>query len=195
MIQKVKKSLLILIPVIIIFAVVGLIWSGTINPKLTNTSMSYTFPGVLALEKIKDKKAVLNTSKGVIEFSLDYKNAPKSVSNFVYLAESGFYDSLIFHRVVPDFVIQGGDPNGDGTGGPGYKFEDEPVVGEYTAGAVAMANSGPNTNGSQFFITLTDQTGKLPKDYNLFGRVVAGMEIVKKIEVGDSIISIKIVDR
>ncbi|RJO59349.1 peptidylprolyl isomerase [Candidatus Parcubacteria bacterium] len=157
--------------------------------------MSYTFPGVLALEKIKDKKAVLNTSKGVIEFSLDYKNAPKSVSNFVYLAESGFYDSLIFHRVVPDFVIQGGDPNGDGTGGPGYKFEDEPVVGEYTAGAVAMANSGPNTNGSQFFITLTDQTGKLPKDYNLFGRVVAGMEIVKKIEVGDSIISIKIVDR
>ena len=102
---------------------------------------------------------------------LDPQLAPNTVNNFVGLARQGFYDGLTFHRVVPEFVIQGGDPEGSGRGGPGYKFADEPVQGEYTLGAVAMANAGPDTNGSQFFICIDDCTRKLTKNYNLFGYV------------------------
>lgn len=146
----------------------------------------YQFPGVLPDDKIRDKKAVLETSKGKIEFELYADKAPKTVSNFVYLAEKGFYSGLSFHRVVPGFVVQGGDPQGNGAGGPGYKFADEPVSGDYKEGTVAMANSGPDTNGSQFFICLADQP-TLPRQYNLFGQVKTGMEVAKKIAIGDKI--------
>lgn len=152
------------------------------------------FPGVLPNDQIANKKAVIKTDKGTIEFELYASKAPKTVSNFVYLAEKGFYDGLIFHRVEPNFVIQGGDPSGNGTGGPGYQFPDEPVVGDYKAGTVAMANSGPNTNGSQFFICLADQP-TLPKSYNLFGQVTAGMDVVAKIAVGDKMNSLTIADK
>ncbi len=181
-----------------------LIWSGSwssrdtasnANSQPTPQTMSYTFPGVLADEKIQNKKAVITTAKGVIEFDLLAEAAPKSVSNFVYLAGEGFYDGLTFHRVEPGFVIQGGDPIGTGGGGPGYEFEDEPVVGEYTEGAVAMANAGPDTNGSQFFITLGDQSTNLTKSYNLFGRVTKGMEVVKSIAVGDVMDTVHVVSR
>jgi len=155
------------------------------------TMADLKFPGVLPAEQIENKKAVVETDKGTIEFELYADKAPKTVSNFVYLVEKGYYDGLTFHRVVPDFVIQGGDPKGDGTGDPGYKFEDEPVVGDYLAGTVAMANSGTNTNGSQFFICLTDQS-TLPKNYNLFGQVTTGMDVVSKIAVGDKMTSVKI---
>jgi cyclophilin family peptidyl-prolyl cis-trans isomerase len=114
------------------------------------------------------------------------------VNNFVFLARNKFYDGLKFHRVVADFVIQGGDPKGDGSGGPGYKFNDEPVKGEYTAGAVAMANSGPNTNGSQFFICTVDDSKKLTKSYNLFGHVASGMDVVLKITQGDTMTSVTV---
>ncbi len=153
--------------------------------------MTYSFPGILPDGKIKNKKAVLKTGKGTIEIALFSDKAPKTVSNFVYLVEMGFYDGLSFHRVEPDFVIQGGDPNGNGTGGPGYQFEDEKVLDDYKAGTVAMANSGPNTNGSQFFIVLSDQLN-LPKQYNLFGKVLSGMDVVKKIKIGDKIEKISI---
>src|SRR5207245_5957720 len=113
---------------------------------------------------------------------LDPQLAPKTVNNFVFLAQHHFYEGLKFHRVVSHFIIQTGDPLGNGTGGPGYKFADEPVKGNYTQGCVAMANSGPNTNGSQFFICTADDTGKLQKSYNLFGRVVQGMDVVQKIQ-------------
>ncbi len=152
------------------------------------------FPGVLPDEKIKNKKAVLKTNQGTIEFELYADKSPKTVSNFVYLTENKFYDDLIFHRVVPGFVIQGGDPQGTGMGGPGYKFEDETVFGEYLAGSVAMANSGPNTNGSQFFICLENQP-TLPKSYNLFGQVTSGMDVIKKIQKGDKIESVTIIDK
>ncbi|MSO36913.1 MAG: peptidylprolyl isomerase [Acidimicrobiia bacterium] len=121
---------------------------------------------------------------------LDPKLAANTVNNFVGLARGGYYDGLNFHRVVPDFVIQGGCPQGTGTGDAGYKFHDEEVLGEYTLGAVAMANSGKNTNGSQFFITIDDCTRKLGKDYNLFGYVVEGIEIVQSTEVGDVMLSV-----
>ena len=134
----------------------------------------------------------IKTAKGDITLCLDPKLAPNTVNNFVFLARNQFYDGLKFHRVEANFVIQGGDPKGDGTGGPGYQFKDEPVGGEYTAGAVAMANSGPNTNGSQFFICTVDDSKKLQKLYNLFGYVQSGMDVVLKIAVGDVMTSVTV---
>src|SRR5918993_2317131 len=125
------------------------------------------------------------TDKGDIVMRLDANLAPTTVNNFVVQARNGFYDGLTFHRVVPEFVIQGGDPDGTGRGGPGYKFEDEPVKGEYTLGAVAMANAGPDTNGSQFFICIEDCTRKLAPSYNLFGYVTDGMDVALGVERGD----------
>lgn len=123
--------------------------------------------------------AALETTAGTITIELDADKTPKTVANFVKLANDGFYDNTIFHRVMEGFMIQGGDPNGDGTGGPGYTFDDEPFEGEYTRGAVAMANRGPNTNGSQFFIMHQDYD--LPKEYVIFGRVIEGIETVDAI--------------
>jgi peptidyl-prolyl cis-trans isomerase B (cyclophilin B) len=125
------------------------------------------------------------TDRGDIVLRLDAGLAPNTVNNFVVNARNGFYDGLTFHRVVPEFVIQGGDPEGSGRGGPGYRFADEPVRGEYTLGAVAMANAGPDTNGSQFFICVDDCRGKLQPLYNLFGYVTSGIEVAQAIQVGD----------
>lgn len=141
------------------------------------------FPGNLAPIELKNKKAVIETNKGIISFEI-YPESTKSASNFIFLAKDGFYDGLTFHRVVPGFVIQGGDPYGNGSGGPGYQFEDEPVLKKYNKGIVAMANSGPNTNGSQFFIMLADNPD-LPPKYNIFGKVIDGQDVVDKIQVGD----------
>ena len=140
-------------------------------------------------------QVTIATEKGDILLELDPKLAPNSVNNFVALARKGYYDGLTFHRVVDGFVIQGGCPEGSGRGGPGYKFADEPVKGDYEVGAVAMANAGPNTNGSQFFICLEDLRGKLDKNYNLFGYTVDGMDVVKKIKVGDVMRSVSITER
>jgi peptidyl-prolyl cis-trans isomerase B (cyclophilin B) len=135
------------------------------------------------------------TDRGTIVMDLDPQLAPKSVNNFVALAKQGYYDNLTFHRVEPGFVIQGGCPEGTGRGGPGYKFEDEPVQGEYVEGAVAMANAGPNTNGSQFFICLKDLRGGLAKNYNLFGHVTSGMDTVLATQKGDVMKSVNVRDR
>ena len=132
------------------------------------------------------KTANIHTEKGIMKVEFYEKDAPNTVKNFCDLASKGFYDGLTFHRVIPDFVIQGGCPTGTGTGGPGYKFRDEPVVAEYTLGAVAMANAGPHTNGSQFFICIDDCTRKLDKAYNLFGYVVEGMDLALAVRVGDT---------
>ena len=136
-------------------------------------------------------RATIATEKGDIEVDLFTTDAPKATQNFIDLAKKGFYDDVIFHRVIPGFVAQGGDGEYGkkssleagrvGTGGPGYKFEDEPVKGDYVRGSLAMANSGPNTNGSQFFIVHQDLTGKLPKQYTLFGLVTKGMDVVDEI--------------
>lgn len=151
--------------------------------KAIKTPITYTFPGVLPAARIANKMVTIKTKKGDITFEMFEQEAPKTVSNFVYLAEQKYYDALTFHRVVPNFVIQGGDPVGNGTGGPGYKFADEKVVRNYDQGIVAMANSGPNTNGSQFFIMLDNVP--LPKLYTIFGKVTSGMDVVKKIQIGD----------
>jgi cyclophilin family peptidyl-prolyl cis-trans isomerase len=135
--------------------------------------------------------ATIATELGDIELDLFTTAAPKASQNFIDLAKKGFYDDVIFHRVIPGFVAQAGDGQHGkkgslnagrvGTGGPGYTFEDEKVQGDYVRGAVAMANAGPNTNGSQFFVCQADLTGKLPKNYTLFGQVTKGMDVVDKI--------------
>lgn len=151
------------------------------------------FPGTYSPSDLQNKLAVLETSKGQIVFEID-PEATKAASNFVFLSMEGFYNGLKFHRVVPGFVIQGGDPSGNGTGGPGYQFEDEPVKRGYTKGIVAMANAGPNTNGSQFFIMLED-TPSLPPDYTIFGQVIQGQDVVSKIQVGDLIQKVSITSK
>jgi peptidylprolyl isomerase len=127
--------------------------------------------------------AEMVTSKGTIVISLDPLAAPKTVNNFVFLARYHYFDGVVFHRVIPGFVLQGGDPTGTGTGGPGYRFEDElPKPGRYEIGSVAMANSGPSTNGSQFFVVSGLSGARLPPQYSLFGKVVKGMDVVRAID-------------
>jgi cyclophilin family peptidyl-prolyl cis-trans isomerase len=147
------------------------------------------------IDQKKTYRVTITTDRGPIVMDLDPKLAPNTVNNFVVLARQGYYDSLTFHRVVPEFVIQGGCPEGTGRGGPGYRFADEPVQAEYTLGAVAMANAGPNTNGSQFFICIDDCTRKLSKDYNLFGYVVEGMDVALGTQVGDVMRSVTVEER
>lgn len=131
------------------------------------------------LDKTKSYQAVLQTSEGNIIIKLNAEKTPLTVKNFMTLSRKNFYNKTIFHRVIKGFMIQGGDPKGDGTGGPGYTFDDEPFEGNYTRGTVAMANAGPNTNGSQFFIMQADYP--LPKNYVIFGSVVSGLDVVDKI--------------
>jgi peptidyl-prolyl cis-trans isomerase B (cyclophilin B) len=152
-------------------------------------------PPAMQIDETTIYRVTITTGRGDIVMDLDPRLAPKSVNNFISLARDGYYDGLTFHRVEPGFVIQGGCPEGTGRGGPGYRFEDEPVTGEYTPGAVAMANAGPDTNGSQFFICLDDLAGKLPKQYNLFGHVVEGMDTVQSIRKGDVMESVTIEER
>jgi cyclophilin family peptidyl-prolyl cis-trans isomerase len=125
--------------------------------------------------------ATLRTSEGDIALELFEEDAPRTVANFKQLAGQGFYDGVIFHRVIPDFMIQGGDPEGTGRGGPGYTFEDEINQHKVVRGALAMANAGPNTNGSQFFIVTAEETPWLDGKHTVFGRVTAGMDVVDRI--------------
>ena len=120
--------------------------------------------------------ATMHTSGGAIVFDLFPAEAPKTVNSFVFLAREGYYDGVIFHRIISGFMIQGGDPTGTGRGGPGYTFEDEPVTRDYDAGILAMANAGPNTNGSQFFVV--HKRANLPMNYTIFGQVREGMDVV-----------------
>jgi len=162
--------------------------------ETSKTTMSYEYPGVLPDEKIANKQIRITTKKGDIVFTLFNETAPGTVSNFVYLTEDGYYDGLIFHRREESFVIQGGDPSGNGTGGPGYTFPDELEDDySYTRGIVAMANRGPDTNGSQFFIMLGDNF--LPKSYTIFGEVTEGLEVVDEIVIGDAMTTVKVEDR
>ena len=158
---------------LLLYTILGIIIFGTVGIMFTNMKKT------AKTNKAKILTAVLHTEKGDMTVSLNTNQTPKTVNNFVTLAKKGFYNGTIFHRVIKGFMIQGGDPKGDGTGGPGYKFDDEPFTGEYTRGTIAMANAGPDTNGSQFFIMHADNP--LPKNYIIFGKVIKGIEIVDAI--------------
>lgn len=150
-------------------------------------------PPDMQIDPIKSYRAVIETNRGSIELELYPKHAPNTVNNFVFLAREGFYDDVIFHRVINDFVIQGGDPTGTGRGGPGYTFADElkgnPL--KHETGMISMANAGPNTNGSQFFITHSPQP-HLNGRHTVFGKVVNGQEVVNAIQQGDTMLHVTI---
>ncbi|HEX2117839.1 MAG TPA: peptidylprolyl isomerase, partial [Acidimicrobiales bacterium] len=140
-------------------------------------------PPPMCIDPAKRYSAEVVTSLGTLVIALDAATAPKTVNNFVVLARYHYFDDVIFHRIIPGFVIQGGDPQGTGMGGPGYRFEDElPRPGRYEIGSLAMANAGPNTNGSQFFIICGMSGMQLPPQYSLFGKVVDGLDVVLELE-------------
>ena len=139
----------------------------------------YNSPPPMTIDPKKSYDATITTDKGDIVVHLLAGSAPVTVNNFVFLAREGFYDGVIFHRVIRGFMIQGGDPTGTGTGGPGYRFRDEPVRLQYSRGTLAMANAGPNTNGSQFFVMHADYG--LPPNYTIFGRLTSGSDVLDAI--------------
>ncbi len=153
--------------------------------------MNYSEPPPMTIDKTKQYTATIETGKGILELELFGSDVPLTVNNFVFLAREGFYDNTIFHRVIPDFMAQAGDPTGTGTGSPGYRFADEFTGHTHVAGALSMANSGPNTNGSQFFITYTPQP-HLNGKHSVFGRLVKGMEVLESLKNGDSLLRITI---
>lgn len=154
---------------------------------------SYGAPPAMAIDPSKSYTATFSTSKGDIVCDLYAKDAPKTVNNFVFLAKDKFYDGTTFHRVIPNFMIQGGDPEGTGRGGPGYKFEDETKGNphKHQVGSLSMANAGPNTNGSQFFITHV-VTDWLDGKHTVFGQVLKGQDVVNMIQGGDTLNSVTI---
>ena len=155
----------------------------------------WSAPPPMTIDPKKTYRATIQTDRGDIELELYPQHAPKTVNNFVFLAREGFYDGVTFHRVIDDFVIQGGDPTGTGRGGPGYRFEDE-VKGNplrHETGVISMANAGPNTNGSQFFITHSPQP-HLDGRHTVFGKVVSGMDVVNAIRQGDKMIKVVITE-
>lgn len=155
----------------------------------------WTTPPAMQIDPKKSYKATIETARGNIVIELYAQNAPKTVNNFVFLAKEGFYDGVLFHRVIKDFMVQGGDPTGTGRGGPGYKFEDEtkgnPL--KHGTGFLSMANAGPNTNGSQFFITHAPQP-HLDGKHTVFGKVVEGQSVVDAIKQGDSMTKVTITE-
>jgi peptidyl-prolyl cis-trans isomerase B (cyclophilin B) len=157
------------------------------------TNQQWDSPPAMQIDTKKKVQATIETNRGNIEVQLFPEHAPKTVNNFVFLAREGFYDGLSFHRVINDFMIQGGDPTGSGRGGPGYRFEDEtrgnPL--RHETGVLSMANAGPNTNGSQFFITHAPQP-HLDGKHTVFGKVTSGMDVVNSIRQGDTMTSVTI---
>jgi peptidyl-prolyl cis-trans isomerase B (cyclophilin B) len=156
-------------------------------------SKQYSTPPAMAIDANKKYTATFNTSRGEIVCELFTKDAPKTVNNFVFLARENFYDGTVFHRVIADFMIQGGDPTGTGRGGPGYKFEDETHgnPNKHKVGTLSMANAGPNTNGSQFFITHV-ATPHLDGKHTVFGKVTKGQDVVDAVKQGDTLKSVTI---
>lgn len=145
------------------------------------SSKQWSSPPPMSIDQSKEYQATIKTNFSDIVVQLFPEDAPVAINNFIFLARQGFYNGVKFHRVMKGFVIQGGDPTGTGGGGPGYTFADEEVTRDYIAGTLAMANAGPNTNGSQFFITLVDLSGQLPKNYTIFGLVASGFDVVQQI--------------
>jgi len=161
--------------------------------KVRLMSKQYSAPPPMTIDPNKKYSAAFNTSRGEIVCELFAKDAPKTVNNFVFLARDKFYDGTVFHRVIADFMVQGGDPTGTGRGGPGYKFEDERNPQKHQVGSLSMANAGPNTNGSQFFITHV-VTNWLDGKHTVFGKVVKGQEVVDAIQQGDQLMGVTIIE-
>lgn len=196
-----KKKMVIRVVFLVLLAFAVYQINIAINKNVENNNVNNNSQNESMQEKKENKIAVIETNKGNIKLELYTNDAPKTVENFVKLANENFYDEIKFHRVIPDFMIQTGDPlskndnpDDDGTGGPGYSFEDEINFHKVEAGSLAMANSGPNTNGSQFFIVTESSQPHLDGKHTVFGRVIEGMEVVKNIEQGDVMDRVYIVE-
>ena len=163
-------------------AVLAKVQCNETKPPENKNRPTFKEPPPMTIDPAKKYTATMETSCGKITIELDPEGAPKTVNSFVFLAKQKFYDGLTFHRMLKDFVIQGGDPQGTGQGGPGYQFEDELPQDGYRIGSLAMANSGANTNGSQFFIVTGNKGAALPSSYNRFGQVTSGIEVAQKLE-------------
>jgi len=181
------KNRAIMVPVVIVLVLLVLIPTLFITGVIKMPSQlpkSYNSPIPMTIDVNKKYTALIKTARGDLVLELYPQDAPVTVNNFVSLARKGFYNGLTFHRVIPDFMAQGGDPSGNGTGGPGYKFQDEFSSRTHQAGSLSMANSGPNTNGSQFFICYTPQP-HLNGKHTVFGQLTQGMDVLKKLVNGD----------
>ena len=181
------KNMAIVVPVVIAVVLIGtiltLFMTGVIKMP-SQPPKSYNSPIPMTIDVSKKYTALIKTAKGDLALELYPQDAPVTVNNFISLARKGFYNGLTFHRVIPDFMAQGGDPSGNGTGGPGYKFQDEFSSRTHQAGSLSMANSGPNTNGSQFFICYAPQP-HLNGKHTVFGQLTQGMDVLKKLVNGD----------
>jgi cyclophilin family peptidyl-prolyl cis-trans isomerase len=175
----IRDNLMYLVIIVVVVVMFSFVFKSPSPQTPTTGNDVQNLPFQLTLDQSKNNVVKLTTDAGEIDIKLFVTETPVATNNFAYLVNKGFYNGLKFHRVMEGFMIQGGDPNGDGTGGPGYQFKDETITKDYTRGIVAYANSGPNTNGSQFFIMHADYP--LPKNYVIFGEVVTGLETVDKI--------------
>jgi len=187
--SRIAGSILVLVTLLLISCAVT-----SSEPAPTLKPMSYSAPPPMTINTSKQYTATIETGKGNIVLELFARDVPVTVNNFVFLAREGFYDGTTFHRVISSFMAQGGDPTGTGTGGPGYTFADEFTKHTHVTGALSMANAGPNTNGSQFFITYAPQN-HLDGKHSVFGQLIDGMDVLEVIEQGDTIVRITIEER
>ena len=187
-------SLIVIAGVIVTLGLIGVIKMPFEQAKNISDASNLKSPIPIVIDLNKKYTATIKTAKGDIVLELYPKDAPATVNNFVSLARKGFYNGLTFHRVIPGFMAQGGDPNGDGTGGPGYTFQDEFSQRKHVTGALSMANSGPNTNGSQFFICYAPQP-HLDGKHTVFGQCTEGMDVLNKLVNGDRIIEVIITEQ
>ena len=183
-----KKKLLIGLAAVIVIVLIAVIATIPEKPK------TYSAPPPMTIDTSKQYTATVETEKGNLVLELFASDVPITVNNFVFLARDGFYDGTTFHRVIPGFVAQGGDPTGTGAGTPGYRFDDEITEHTHVTGALSMANSGPNTNGCQFFITYAPQP-HLDGKHPVFGQLIEGMDVLERLEQGDVMIRIAIEER
>lgn len=186
-------SLMVLAPLVLVAACAG--GTGSSPSPTSPKPKTYSKPPAMTIDTSKQYIATMETAKGKIVIDLFAKDTPVTVNNFVFLAREGFYDGTKFHRVIADFMIQGGDPTGTGAGGPGYKFADEFTSHKNIVGSLSMANSGKNTNGSQFFIITTRPQPHLDGVHTVFGQVTQGLDIANQIKQGDTLIKVTIQEK
>ncbi len=169
--------------------------SPTPAPTSKPTPKTYSKPPSMMIDTNKQYTATIETSRGKVVLELFAKDVPRTVNNFVFLAREGFYDGTRFHRVIDDFMVQGGDPTGTGSGGPGYAFADEFTQHKHIVGTLSMANAGANTNGSQFFIITTNPQPHLDGKHSVFGQLIEGMDVLRQIKQGDTLIKVTIQEK
>ncbi len=180
---------------LIVLALLALVLGGFSCAQPASKPKTYSKPPPMTIDTNKQYTAIMETSKGKLVLELFAKDVPLTVNNFVFLAREGFFDGTIFHRVIEDFMVQGGDPTGTGTGGPGYAFADEFTQHKHIVGTLSMANAGANSNGSQFFIITYSPQPHLDGHHSVFGQLIEGIDVLRQIKQGDTLIRVTIQEK